>query len=501
VIWVRELFALHKYLALKIGALLSLIFLLVAVFGWDLLQDMEHLQYEAAIVERSNHQSHDLHAIEMGVYSTIKVANDFLITGDHRAKDLFQQHCQHLVGLIETYQDKYADESLSALRENVLRIQDIANAIFNLPFATENMEGPIFVSEIAKEVKQVVNHVTEKHHALDAQVNSAMQMMEGLRLDMKHETLALLVVLLVGLGFLAYFIFGQIVQPLVNMKHSVQRVGEGDFDVACSVTSQDEIGELAGAFNAMGGALQEREQKLNRVRSMAAHQEKMNTMGVMTASIAHEVGNPLASMTMLLQLALRKLKKNEHTLVEQHLQSAVSETERMESIIQTVLSFGRHEADASFHDFDVTTVIEEAVRMAQMSPQHKRVPIQTLYETDIPAVYASSSMLMQVLMNLIYNACHACAEAGEISIHICQKDQQVVVEVCDTGHGIADELSHTIFEPSVSTKDKSEGSGFGLAISKELMDAMHGTLELRKDNQNKTCFRISLPQAIVMEEA
>ena len=483
----------RKHLALKVGALLSLIFLLVAVFGWDLLSDMRHLQQEAKVVENSNHQSHDLHAIEMGVYRNIKVVNDFLITGDHRSESAFYHYQQKLVQMIEQYKISYQDSSLFDLMQSVKNIKSIAEKVFILPFATENMEGPIFVDEIATEAKQAVEHLTRKHHALDAQVNRAMQMMAGLRMDMRQETVALMLVLLFSLGFLAYFIYNQMVHPLVQMKKAVQRVGEGDFDVHCTVVSDDEIGELALAFNTMGEALQEREQKLNRIRSLAAHQEKMNALDVMSASLAHEVGNPLASVGMLLHMAKHKLEQQDMQAVARHLDSASKETERMELIIQTVLDFGRHEFDMRFHDFDVIPMISDAVKLGQMSPQHKRVPIHITISPSISMVYASSSMLMQVLMNLIYNACHACRESGAVHIQTIEQAGYIIVDVCDTGHGIEQTMREAIFNPSVTTKEKGEGTGFGLAISKELMDAMHGSLTLLEDTNQGTCFRISVP--------
>ncbi|PCI02683.1 MAG: hypothetical protein COB79_01880 [Zetaproteobacteria bacterium] len=483
----------RKYLATKVGALLGVLFLLVLIFGWDLLQDMKYLQQEAAIVEESNHQSHDLHAIEMGVYANIKIVSDFLITGDHRLLDKFEAHHQRLIGIIEQYGVLHQDSSLSDLLMRVQRIKAIANKVFHLPFATENMEGPIFIDEIARETKQAVVYLSKKHHVLDAQVNSAMQMMEGLRIDMRQETIALVWVLLLAMGFLTYFIYNNIVLPLVHMKQEVQRVGQGYFDVNCHVSSNDEIGELARTFNTMGEALGEREQKLNRLRSLAAHQEKMNAMGVMSASIAHEVGNPLASINMLLQVAKRKLRKHDDQAVAAHLDSALQETERMESIIQMILQFGRYEEGSHFQVFDVQPIIKDAVRLAQMSPQHKRVPIHIDIDTKLPLIYASDSMLMQVLMNLIYNACHACKSGGEVAIRVFKQQQVVVIDVCDTGHGIAETIRESIFQPHVTTKEKDEGSGFGLAISKELMDAMHGTLTLLEDTKQGTCFQISVP--------
>ena len=483
----------RKHLAIKVGALLGLLFLLVSTFGWDLLQDMKHLQQEATIVEKSNHQSHDLHAIEMGLYANIKIVSDFLITGDHRLLDKFETHHLRLMGSIEQYGVLHQDSNLSDLLMRVQRIRGIANKVFHLPFATENMEGPILIEEIGREKKQALQYLTEKQGALNSQVKSAMQMMEGLRIDMRQETIALVWILLLAMGFLTYFIYNNIVLPLVHMKQEVQRVGQGYFDVNCHVSSNDEIGELARTFNTMGEALGEREQKLNRLRSLAAHQEKMNAMGVMSASIAHEVGNPLASINMLMQVAKRKLRKQDDQGVAMHLDSALQETERMESIIQMILQFGRHEEGSHLQVFDVQLIIKDAVRLAQMSPQHKRVPIHMETDIKLPLVYASDSMLMQVLMNLIYNACHACKSGGEVTIRVVQQQQVVVIDVCDTGHGIAETIRESIFQPHVTTKEKDEGSGFGLAISKELMDAMHGTLTLLKDTKQGTCFQISVP--------
>ncbi|MDQ7004808.1 MAG: HAMP domain-containing sensor histidine kinase [Ghiorsea sp.] len=194
-------------------------------------------------------------------------------------------------------------------------------------------------------------------------------------------------------------------------------------------------------------------------------------------------------------MAKRKLAKQDTQAVASHLDSAVKEAERMELIIQTVLDFGRHEFDVRVHAFAVRPVIADAVKLGQMSPQHKRVVIKINEGSDIPLVYASSSMLMQVLMNVIHNACHACRESGEVHIQTIEQGEHVVIDVCDTGYGIEENMRASIFNPSVTTKEKGEGTGFGLAISKELMDAMHGILSLLEDAGHGTCFRISVPIA------
>jgi len=446
------------------------------------------------VVEVSNHQSHELHAIEMGVYANIKTANDFLITGDHRLQGQFEGFHQQLRAAIATYESTYRDSSLLLLLSSMQKIKVLAHQVFTLPFATENMEGPILVEEIASVTKQAIEHLRIKHHALDSKVNDAMHMMEGLRLDMREETLALMLIILFLLSFLTYFIYSQVVMPLVQMKQAVRRVGHGKFDVYCDVKSEDEIGELGTAFNAMGATLEEREIKLNRARNLAAHQEKMNAMSVMSAGIAHEVGNPLASVAMLLELSKHKLKKKNYQAVAEHVQAALQETQRMESIIQSVLNFGRHDMDAQHHAFTLEPTLQHAIRLVKMSPSHKRIPIYLQIEENLPSVFASDGMLLQVLLNILYNACHACQGGGEVNVCALRQDKKIVIDICDTGSGIDQSVREDVFKPNFTTKAQGEGTGLGLAISKELVDSMRGSLELVNEHDVGTCFRICLPQ-------
>jgi len=481
-----------KKLAVKIGLLLGLVFVLVAIFAWDLIGDMQHLQYEAKVVEDSNHKSHELHAIEMAVNMNTELVFDFLVSGDSQLFNKFDQHHMNLVESILDFEQNYNDRELSGLLISIQRIKSKGYEIFNLKFAADNMEGPILAEELSREIQQAIQHLSTKHLSLDRQVNNAMQMMEGLRTDMREETIALILVLLLVLMFLTYFIYTQVVLPLVHMRQEVRQVGSGHFDVHCDVTSKDEIGELGSAFNDMGKALQERESKLNSARSLAAHQEKMNAMNVMSAGIAHEVGNPLSSISMSLQVAQQKLKQEAFDGVKENLNIALLEVERVESIIQLVLSFGRPEIVNQMYSFPLEPVVHDAVRLAQMAPENRRINIGVNVSPSVPLIYGSDGMLMQVLLNLIYNAFHACVEGGEVMISV-SAEREFIIDVCDTGIGIPNEIRDDIFQPSFTTKGKGQGTGLGLAISKELVDAMHGTLELIGTTVGETCFRIRLP--------
>ncbi len=482
-----------KYLAAKIGVWLSIVFVMVALFGWDLLKDMDQLQFEANIIEKSNTQSHELHSIELGVNACITPVKEFLITGDYRLANHFSQRHSSLLASIRSYEDQYKDNALTDLALSIDKIKSKAHDIFNLPFAVGNMEGPIILQEIIRETRQAINQLSTKHRELDVQVNGSMRMVDGLRIDMRTETIAILAVLLLTLLLLTHFIYSRVVLPLVRMKRAVQQVGAGELTVQCTVSSQDEIGELGTAFNSMGQALLEREQMLDHARNLAAYREKMNALGLMSAGIAHEVGNPLSAISISLQVAQRKLNKKDSDAVTAQLQTALKETERMESIIQVILNFGRQESGTDMSYFDLAPVVDDAIKLAQMSPDKKFIKITKELPDDIPKIYGSDGMFMQVLMNLILNALNACKEGGEINICAFEDNHGVTIDVRDTGHGIPHELRGRIFKPSFTTKSKGEGTGLGLAISKELINGMNGSLVLIDTETKGSCFRIWLP--------
>jgi len=482
-----------KHLSIKIGLWLLLVFAMVALFGWDLLNDMRRLHSEGAIVEQSNHKSHDLHSLEINIDLYINPVKEFLITGDYRLEAHFEQLHKHLISSIARYERSYPNNKLIGVVEQLNQIRELSHNIFKLPFAVGNMEGPIILQEVNKKVGLAVAQLSEQHKELDIQVNRAMQMMNGLRVDMHDEALALVILLLMTLLLLTYFIYSQMVLPLVRMRKVVVQVGQGDFTQQCQVTSDDEIGALALAFNDMGKALNERDKKVDHARSLAAYHEKMNALGLMSAGIAHELGNPLSAISVSLQVAQKKVNANDNQAVYEHIQTAFKETQRMESIIQLILSFGRHETSHQRALFHMEELLVKAVYLAQMAPPKKAVKVSTKLSKSLPKIYADEAMVLQVLINLILNAIDACKDQGDVLLHVFEAKQGMIIEVRDTGCGIPVAVRNEIFSSHFTSKVRGEGTGLGLAISRELVHSMEGSLELISSDATGSCFQIWLP--------
>jgi len=484
----------RKYLAVKIGLWLFIVFIVTGVFGWDLLNDMKYLNIEADIIENNNRQSHDLHSLEIDLHHCIDPVKEFLVTGNYRLEAYFLQLHENLSIEMKIYEKKNPNYALNGMLEMLDQIKILSHEVFKLPYAVGNLEGPILLQEIEAKTRISIHQLSEQHHSLDKQVDHAMRMMAGLRMDMRDEALALLAVLLVILLLLTYFIYSQIVLPLIRMRKVVQHVAKGDLTVKCDVLSDDEIGALGQAFNLMEHELKERDKKLNHAQSLAAYHDKMSALGLMAGGIAHEVGNPLSAISVSLQVAQKKLMLKDCDAAQAQLQIALKEVVRMEDIIQIILNFGRHEATPTMRSFCVPSVIQEAIQLAQMSPRKKSIRITTEASSMLPKIYAAEGMLLQVLLNLIMNGLDACQDRGHVHIHVfTENDEKMMIHVKDNGHGIADEIKADIFKPDFTSKARGEGTGLGLAISRELIYSMHGSLEIFSSDATGSCFQICLP--------
>jgi len=467
---------------------LMAIFVFVVLLGWHLFRDMSVIYDRAVGVELANHRSHHLHEREVQIRQMIAYAHDFLITGSGRYIQQYRATAEVIDRALMVGQG--VDAGNAEISRALQPMHRVAHKIFTLPFATGNMEGPILMQELDALLGQLSQSLSTRHHNMDRSVNRSMHMISALYLDMRDDFLLALFVLLLLLVAVSIYLYRRVVRPLTLLRTSVFRIGDGNFSPNCPDFGDNEIGELSQALNRMGAALTQRDSELVQARSVAAHQEKMHALGLMTASIAHEVGNPLSAAVVSLDVCREKWIRGDEQTARRYLETAANELRRTENIIHNVLDFGRQSSD-EHACVKVAAVIESALHLVRLSPSAKSLDFDVALPASLPMVCGSEDMIRQVLVNLLLNAVDVSPEGATVVIRADDQGEMVTVDVVDQGDGIPSVMCEQIFSPLFTTKSK--GTGLGLAISRDLMQRMHGDLILAENSGMGCAFRMLLP--------
>lgn len=214
--------------------------------------------------------------------------------------------------------------------------------------------------------------------------------------------------------------------------------------------------------------------------------EKLAAAGRLTASIAHEINNPLQSVRNCLHLAMRedlppKMRNDYFELMHQEL-------ERLMNTVQRMLDFYRPSAE--FKPMQVLDLLEHVLSLLNQQLHERNIRVTTAWPARLPSIMAISNQIEQVFINIILNAFDAMPHGGELWISIAQKKKTIEILFEDSGTGVPAELREAIFEPFISTKG---GTGLGLSVSYDIISAHGGRLDVIEGTKPGACFRVILP--------
>ncbi len=253
--------------------------------------------------------------------------------------------------------------------------------------------------------------------------------------------------------------------------------------MAATVSITVENARLYGELSAFAEALE-------RSQSQLIQAEKMAAVGRLTASIAHEINNPLQAVQNSLHLARHPNMDLDGR--QRYLKIAQDEVEHLVHIVRRMLDFYRP-ASSKLGAIDVNQAIKDALTLAHK--RFKQTHINVIYrpDTDIPPILGSSNQLTQVFLNIILNAIEAMQAHGELKIGTAYhaERKQVVAAFHDRGPGIAPEIRDHLFEPFHTTK--STGTGLGLAISYGIVEHHGGKIDVESPQEGGTTFIVRLP--------
>lgn len=466
------------------------IFIYVAFVGWHQVRDISLIHSRVVSIKHANHESHHLHELEMRVREMVACAHDYLITGSPTYIRDFRKMGERIGSVLKT--GEFDETDRKEMRFRLQHMLKLGEQIFALPFATGNMEGPILMQEMDRQLGLLSRFMSIRHHQMDAGVNQAMQMVTGLQLDLREDFIVSMAVLFLLLTGLSIYLYRRVVQPLVRLRKGVANIGRGDFTAQYPDFGDNEIGDLARALNTMGQALHKRDLELDQARSFAAHREKMHALGLMTASIAHEVGNPLSAALVSLDVCKRKLARGENDQARTDIDSAVGELRRTENIVRNVLDFGRN-ADQGQLISNIKSLVENAINLVRLSRRTKSMHFEVDLPDSLPLPDAPEDVIRQVMVNLLLNASDASQPGQTIRIKGSNDARCLYLDVIDQGGGISSDIASEIFSPLFTTKAGGEGTGLGLSISRDLIRRLHGDLELIRNDHHGCCFRVSIP--------
>jgi signal transduction histidine kinase len=220
--------------------------------------------------------------------------------------------------------------------------------------------------------------------------------------------------------------------------------------------------------------------------------DKLSSVGLLAAGVAHEVNTPLAVISTYAQMLAKQVSGDEQK--SRLLEKIAKQTFRASEIVNSLLNFSRT-SPTTFDDVDVNRVIQESLGLIEHQMEKAGVRVQLDLEEEAPSIKGNSGKLQQVFLNLFLNARDAMGAGGTLTISTRRQAERVSIDVADTGHGIDAENLHRIFDPFFTTKAIRKGTGLGLSVCYGIVREHGGVIEVDSQPGEGTRFHLEFPLA------
>jgi two-component system NtrC family sensor kinase len=297
-----------------------------------------------------------------------------------------------------------------------------------------------------------------------------------------------------------------------------RKVARGDLCCTLQSTNGDEIGQLTRSFLTMTEDLRkartdlsewahklEREvenktRDLRLAQAQVVRSEKLSSVGLLAAGVAHELNSPLMGILTFAQLVSRRVANDPR--MKKDLQVIIQQTERCATIIRQLLDFSR-ETPSEKKSMDIHVVLEQALALVEHQAFYHDIEIRRDFDRSAPPLLMDAGQMQQVFLNLLVNAGEAMASGGCMSIStravasaaVANAADEIHVVFSDTGIGIPQENLHKIFDPFFTSKEVGRGTGLGLAVSYGIIERHGGKINVESAVRKGTTFTIVLPVA------
>ncbi|HSW29930.1 MAG TPA: ATP-binding protein [Longimicrobiales bacterium] len=348
-------------------------------------------------------------------------------------------------------------------------------------------------------------------------VEMSMQPLDAALGDARIQLLGTTLALFVAIALVAAFVFRRFVRhPIAELQEGARRIAGGDLSTRIEVRGGHELALLATDFNRMAEDLsraqrevdewsrtleekvEERTEELKSAQHQVMHMEKMASLGKLSATVAHELNNPLSGILTYARLVERELGEqpiDEGVRAElaRYLSVVQQESTRCGAIVKNLLVFARREGgEMAFTDLN--EIVDRSLMLVRHHMEMSGVTLQARLLEGDPLVFGLAGELQQALVALFVNAVEAMKKGGELRVSMWGDAVQVAIDIEDTGTGIPAEVLPNIFEPFFSTKEKESGVGLGLAVVYGIIHRHKGIIGVESEVGKGTVFHIVLPR-------
>ena len=309
---------------------------------------------------------------------------------------------------------------------------------------------------------------------------------QSLRIDQRLRRLmiaSLLSILVIAVA-IACLVAGRVLKPIRELVMGTGEVMKGNLGYRVPIVEKDEIGELAQSFNTMAQEIQEHREhlekriqakttELKRAQESLLQSEKLASIGLLAAGVAHELNNPLTSILMNVNLLMEEVDQQSDLYGE--LRRISDDTVRCKRIIDDLRDFSRrHELE--IRSCDLNEIVRKAVALILHQAKHSGITLKQPEYAALPLISCDPGRLQQVLMNVLVNAIQAMPSGGSLAVRTGLRKQFAEITVEDTGIGISPDTRGKIFDPFFTTKP--DGTGLGLSIVYRIMEEHGGKVEI-----------------------
>ena len=314
---------------------------------------------------------------------------------------------------------------------------------------------------------------------------------------------------------ITYYMIRNITRPIGEMVAATRNITAGRLDQEVRSNSQGEVALLAESFNAMLKSLRqmkadleewgrtleekvrERTEELGAMQARVAQSERLASLGMLAAGVAHEVNNPLGAILALTSLTAEDMRDNDPNLG--NLEEVIRQAERCRDIVRGLLEFSR-QSKGNTEPVDLNEVLQDTLSLVGKQAPFFNVNVVCRLEPALPPVIADPSQFQQVFINILMNAVQAMDERGTITIVTRHNSVEKAVEVAisDTGQGIPPERIGRIFDPFFTTKESGHGTGLGLSIAYGIVTSHRGNISVQSELGKGSTFTIRMPAEVAV---